>query len=288
MSLPTNPIVSVIMTVYNREMYISTAIESVLATLNVDYELIIIDDASTDASVAIARKFENQYCNIIVYENEKNLGDYGNRNRGASYAKGKYITYLDSDDYYMPNGLEYIVSEMETHPDADWGILDEDSERDERILLSQKAIEEHFFVRPFLKQGPGGTILKRTFFESLGGYPIKYGPANDMYFDLKAAAAGITLILEKRFFYYRCHAGQEINNTYGYLAAGFMYQRDAFNEIDMHLTPKKLYWLQLKNKRRFVVNIVKFYAKTFDFKKTLQALRKANFTWQNAYDGIFH
>jgi glycosyltransferase involved in cell wall biosynthesis len=80
------PIVSVLMTSFNREKYIAEAIESVLASTYKDFELIIVDDVSTDATVAIAEKYAKQDGRIKVYKNQNNLGDYKNRNRAASYA----------------------------------------------------------------------------------------------------------------------------------------------------------------------------------------------------------
>ena len=104
-----NPIASILTTVYNREKYIAACIDSVLASSYQDWELIIVDDVSTDASVAIAKSYEKKDPRIKVYVNEKNLGDYPNRNKAASYAKGKYLKYLDADDIIYPHGLEVMV-----------------------------------------------------------------------------------------------------------------------------------------------------------------------------------
>ena len=86
------------MTAYNREQYIAEAIESVLASTFQDFELIIVDDCSTDATVTIARKYEQQNIRIKVYVNEVNLGQFKNRNKAVSFANGTYIKFFDSDD----------------------------------------------------------------------------------------------------------------------------------------------------------------------------------------------
>src|ERR1700748_2916719 len=93
-----SPLVSVLMTAYNREKYIEEAIESVLASSYTNLELIIVDDCSKDNTVEIARSYEARDPRVKVFINEKNLGDYPNRNRAASLAKGEYIKYVDSDD----------------------------------------------------------------------------------------------------------------------------------------------------------------------------------------------
>ena len=112
------PLVSVLMTAYNREMYIGEAIESVLASTYSNFELIIVDDVSSDNTLAIVQRYAERDNRIRVYVNESNLGDYPNRNQAARYASGKYIKYLDSDDKIFDFGLEYCITQMEKNPEA--------------------------------------------------------------------------------------------------------------------------------------------------------------------------
>ena len=79
--------VSILTTVYNRDKYLAACIDSVLASSYQDWELIIVDDVSSDGSVSIALAYEQKDARIKVYVNDKNLGDYPNRNKAASYAK---------------------------------------------------------------------------------------------------------------------------------------------------------------------------------------------------------
>src|SRR5688572_29970543 len=94
----SGPLVSVLMTAYNREKYIRDAIQSVLNSGYNNFELIIADDGSTDNTASIAREYAAQDTRIQFVENEQNLGDYANRNKVASMARGKYLKYVDSDD----------------------------------------------------------------------------------------------------------------------------------------------------------------------------------------------
>ena len=103
--MSTVPVVSVIMPVYNGEKYIQKAIESVLIQ-KVDFELIIIDDCSTDRTGDIIARFAGNRSDIIVLKNEKNLGAAATRNRGIQKARGEYIAFLDADDWWMPKKLE--------------------------------------------------------------------------------------------------------------------------------------------------------------------------------------
>ena len=103
------PLVSVLMTAYNREIYIAQAIESVLQSTYTNFELIIVDDGSTDSTLSIAKKYAEADERVYVYQNETNLGDYNNRNRAASLAKGMLYKYLDSDDVIYPCSIEIII-----------------------------------------------------------------------------------------------------------------------------------------------------------------------------------
>lgn len=118
------PTVSVLTTVYNRSKYLAACIESVQQSKFQDYEHIIVDDCSTDDSVAIAKKYSNADTRIKVFENNTNLGDYPNRNQAAQYATGKYLKYLDADDMHSPWALDIMVSAMEDFPSAGLGIFE--------------------------------------------------------------------------------------------------------------------------------------------------------------------
>ena len=115
-------LVSVLTTSYNRADFIGEAIESVLASTFTDFEYIIVDDCSTDNTFEIAKSYAEKDTRIRVFQNEQNLGDYPNRNKAASYATGKYIKYLDSDDVMYAHCLEVMVSAMEKFPEAGLGM----------------------------------------------------------------------------------------------------------------------------------------------------------------------
>lgn len=97
------PLVSVIMPAYNAEKFIDTAIHSVLIQ-DVPLELIIIDDCSTDNTKYVQVNYQN-HSNVIYVRNENNLGAAASRNKGVAMSKGKYIAFLDADDYWLPHKL---------------------------------------------------------------------------------------------------------------------------------------------------------------------------------------
>lgn len=172
----SQPLISVLMTVYNREKYIAQAIESVINSTYKNWELIIVDDRSKDASVAMAQSYEVKDARIKVYVNEINLGDYPNRNQAASYAKGKYLKYVDADDMLYPHGLELLVYYMEQFPKAGYGLcsLAQDKYKIYPFQLSPyEAYKRHYFEQPLFHKAPLSAIINRDVFEKVGGFTGK-------------------------------------------------------------------------------------------------------------------
>ena len=101
------PEVSIIIPTYNSEAYIAQAIESVLNQTYINFEIILVDDASCDSTLEIAKSFNDRRLKII--SNKQNHGVSYGRNCGIEVAKGKWIALLDSDDWYAPERLEKLL-----------------------------------------------------------------------------------------------------------------------------------------------------------------------------------
>lgn len=215
-----NPLVSVLMTAYNREKYIAEAIESVLASTYINFELIIVDDCSKDRTVEIARNYEVRDKRIKVFVNENNLGDYANRNRAASLAKGKYLKYVDSDDYIYPHGLDVLVNMMVAFPEAGWGLcsLIQIKEKPYPFLLSPYQAYLHNFFGPGLfHKAPLSSIIKKSVFDETGGFnPGRMVGDYEMW--LRLAQKYPVLLMPDGLVWYREHEGQEIVFINQYLA----------------------------------------------------------------------
>lgn len=111
--------VTIIMPVYNTEKYVSEAIESVLKQTYTNFELLLVDDQSTDHSKKICDEFSKKDSRIIVYENNSdNHGPGATRNIGLDHATGEYIYFMDSDDWIDDRLLEFSVNRiLETKAD---------------------------------------------------------------------------------------------------------------------------------------------------------------------------
>ena len=105
-------LISVIIPVYNVEKYLRECVDSVLNQTYTNYEIILVDDGSTDSSGAICDEYAEEYDNVTVIHKE-NSGPSETRNAGISVAKGEYIYFLDSDDYIVPHTFEKLVETSE-------------------------------------------------------------------------------------------------------------------------------------------------------------------------------
>ncbi len=104
------PLVSVIIPTYNRVYILHKAIESVLSQTFKDIELIVIDDASTDGTSELVKSYaKKSKIPVIYWKNKKRLGPAASRNKGIKLAKGRFIAFLDSDDWFLPEKLEKQV-----------------------------------------------------------------------------------------------------------------------------------------------------------------------------------
>ena len=114
-----HPRVSIVMTVYNTERYLSESVESILNQSFNDFEFIIIDDGSTDNGWNILKNYADCDSRIILQGNGENLGMAQSLNKGLKIAVGEYIARFDSDDISLPNRLAEQISYMESNPSVD-------------------------------------------------------------------------------------------------------------------------------------------------------------------------
>lgn len=208
----TSPLISVLMTVYNREEYIAEAIASVINSTYKNWELIIVDDRSTDNSLNIAHSYKNKDKRIHVYLNEKNLGDYPNRNKAASYAKGKYLKYVDADDMIYPYGLEQLVFFMEQFPDAGFGLcsIEQDAEKIFPFELKPRDIYLRHFVhkKSVFHKAPLSSVIKRSVFEKVNGFAnVRHYGDFEMW--LRLSKSYNLVLMPHGIVWYRVTDGQE-------------------------------------------------------------------------------
>jgi glycosyltransferase involved in cell wall biosynthesis len=111
-----NPRVTVLVPIYNGAAHFRAAIDSVLAQTFEDFELLLVDDASTDDSVAVVESYDDS--RIRLLRNEHNLGQVPTTNRGLREARGEYVARLDQDDACLPRRLEHQVALLDAQPNV--------------------------------------------------------------------------------------------------------------------------------------------------------------------------
>ena len=164
--------ISVIIPVYNTEKYLSKCIESVLCQTFKDFELILVDDGSTDRSGVICDYYELSDKRVRTIH-KSNEGVSGARNTGLAHAKGRYITFVDSDDYIEETWLNGLYDSMEkNHSDlvyANYDRVDEDgniiyfSTHENRYKLISNPEEKIQYILDTLKGGLGWEVCFRLF-----------------------------------------------------------------------------------------------------------------------------
>jgi glycosyltransferase involved in cell wall biosynthesis len=207
----TEPLVSIVTTAYNRERYIGSAIESVLAQTFTDFELVVVDDGSTDRTAAVARSYEEDP-RVRVIVNERNLGDYPNRNHAAGFARGRFLKYHDSDDLMYPHCLQIMLDLLAAHPSAAFALSSGwvwPGGPCPMLLTPRLCYQREFLGFGLFACGPSNALFRTATFRRLGGFP-EMGTGSDYLFWLKACARESILLVPGDLFWYRVHPGQQL------------------------------------------------------------------------------
>ncbi|MGE4069394.1 MAG: glycosyltransferase family 2 protein [Vicinamibacterales bacterium] len=210
----SDPSVSVLMTAYNREPYIGASIESVLAQDFEDFELLVTDNQSTDGTVAVARAYEARDPRVRVVVNERNLGQFGNRNRAASLARGRFLKYHDSDDLMYPHGLGILVELLAAEPRAAFALSTGwawPGGPVPMLLTPRQCYEREFLGFGLFMGGPASALFRADAFRRLGGFPDAGAPSDHLFW-LRACRTEHVLLAPADLFWYRIHPSQELQS----------------------------------------------------------------------------
>lgn len=189
-SASREPLVSIITPFYNVEAYLDEAVTSVMDQSYGNWELILIDDGSTDGSGDAARGYAESSPGRIVYlehENHENKGTSASRNAGLAVAKGELITFLDADDVWLPGKLGHQVELIQRFPRAAmvcgashyWGSWTGDHERDRIVPVGCQAnrlYEPPALMKLLYPLGRGdapsmnGLLVRKGAIEASGGF----------------------------------------------------------------------------------------------------------------------
>lgn len=135
------PLLSIIIPVYNTQDYIRECLDSLLKQDLSACEVICVDDGSTDSSLDILNEYKQQYPDLITVLSQVNQGQAAARNAALDIARGEYVAFLDSDDFYMPNAIDTMLKLISENPEVDVIYTD----------CAQTTSGERFYTLPFNK-----------------------------------------------------------------------------------------------------------------------------------------
>jgi glycosyltransferase involved in cell wall biosynthesis len=166
------PTVSVVIPTYNAADLLPDAVKSVLAQTYRDFELIVVDDGSTDATPEVMEA----YMDDVRYIQKENGGTASARNRGIREARGEYVAFLDADDVWRPTKLETQMGEHEADPTLAWSYTEVylvDTESGDILFRKNRGRDqrEGDVLRILIREGfitPSATVVRRDVFDEVG------------------------------------------------------------------------------------------------------------------------
>jgi glycosyltransferase involved in cell wall biosynthesis len=202
------PLVSVILPVYNAERFTRPAIESILNQTYQNLELIIVNDCSIDSSLEILNEYAQRDKRVNVESNALNLKLSKTLNRAIALSKGKYLARMDADDISLPTRIEKQVKALEENPDVviigcNMGIIDE---YDKRIgyrkyySTDQEIRKRMFYFSPFSHPA---IMIRKEALDKVGDYNHDYNPAEDYELYFRLGTVGKFMNLSEELFVYR-------------------------------------------------------------------------------------
>lgn len=214
------PKVSVVIPTYNAIAYLPATVASVLEQTYKDFELLIVDDGSSDRTVEWVSALTDPRVRLIVQENQ---GSAGARNRGITEAQGEYIAFLDADDLWNPTKLEKQVQCLEANPAVGlvntWVVnMEATGTPTDQVLISnaegdiwQTIAEEN---QIFCGSAP---MVRRSCFEAVGVFDQTLRSAEDWDMWIRIASCYHFAVVKEPLVFYRQHANSKSNNLQRHL-----------------------------------------------------------------------
>jgi glycosyltransferase involved in cell wall biosynthesis len=259
-----HPLVSVIIIFLNGEKFIEEAIESIFTQTYNNWEILLVDDGSTDSSTDIALKYAEKYPEKVRYlehENHCNRGMSTSRNLGIENAKGDYIAFLDADDVWFPHKLEQQVQILNSHPEAamvygsshwwhSWSGNPEDAKLDRCDYVEKQVPHPNTVIMPprlvavFVRgtgvPAPSTVLARRESLKNIGGFEdIFRGLYEDQAFYAKICLDSPVFVASECWIKYRQHKESACQVA---LDTGGEYQARLFflNWLENYLSQQKV------------------------------------------------
>ena len=236
------PLISVIIPVFNGEKTIQDTIQSVLNQTVTDFEIIVINDGSTDGTLEIIQKITDTRLKVFSYPNANQAAS---RNRGLEKATSQYIAFLDADDLWTPDKLESQMDALERYPNAalaySWTNCIDES--DQFLHSGTRAnfsgnVYQTLLLADFISNGSNALVRKQAL-DEVGNFNVLLPPAEDWDLWLRLASRYSFVAVPKPQVLYRQSRQSSSSNLVKQEAAMLMVIEETFNESPDNFKPLK-------------------------------------------------
>ncbi|MBN1870656.1 MAG: glycosyltransferase family 2 protein, partial [Candidatus Omnitrophica bacterium] len=238
--------ISVIIAAYNNASYLKEAINSVLNQTYKDFEVIVVDDGSTDNTRALVESMQSVHPGMIQYIYQQNQGPAPARNAGIRAAQGKYIAFLDADDIWLPDKLARQMECFQRDPETgfvycDNIFVDENNSAIDNYVRKIRLVEGDILLELFKDFFiiTSGVILKKECVEKIGLFNEKLLVGEDYEYFLRLAGRYKAGVVKEKLFRRRVHANSLSRQDYlldakNELLILSLYSRDNLSYYSQH------------------------------------------------------
>jgi glycosyltransferase involved in cell wall biosynthesis len=272
------PLVSVIIPVYNGEKYIVETIRSVQHQIFWDFEIIVVDDASSDQTVATVQAIQEPRLRIIAGGHK---GVSAARNQGIAASQGEFIAFLDADDLWAPDKLRLQVEAFQNNPEAGlgyswfylWNFAVQNT-TDDKTLICPSAEGSQAF-RTLLEENVVGTgsniFVRRAVVESVGNFNETLTHGEDWEFCFRVALAWGVSLIPQPLVYYRQHQASSCSSLEQVKDSTLKAIHQIFDQAPQDLKPLKV---------KVYANLYLYLANLYLTRtNTVEGIREARQNW---------
>lgn len=278
----TSPKVAIVITLYNKEQYLAETIESVRSQSVEDWELIIVDDCSTDNSIEVVKPFLQHDARIRLYQNERNMGANYGRNLGIRKSTAPNIIFLDADDLLAPFCIERRTNILKIHPQLDFCVcpmnvfLKKPGDHQGKWIPDTKKPLDDFLSHklPWQTMQP---IWNKNFLKKLGGFDESFTRLQDVELHTRALLAppkNFLIVKDHPDCYYRIDSGRVNYENFELLSRYVHSAVKYYNKFYLVVGEKKLQKKLLVTIYKIHSRILYGYKKKEINRKQLQILEK--------------
>ena len=240
--------ISVLMSLYNADKYLTEAMDSILAQTYPDFEMIVVNDKSTDKSGDILKAFAQKDPRIVILENAQNLGLTRSLNRGLAIAKGEYVARMDADDISAPDRFQKQVAFLDMHPDYSFvsciGRYIDENGNPEQLRPFPETNEEIYAMMPKVDavMHPGA-MFRRKDIAQIGNYCEDFRVVQDYDLWFRGMAAGYKFYnIQEPLVLFRRDESYNTRKSTAYRLVDYQVRKKGYriNKVPLH---KRIYLL---------------------------------------------